>query len=91
MTACGRSRLVLQVLHGHAVEVHRTNLLNLDLARSLTINQSRRYDDPSSRGVAQPGRALGSGPRGRWFESNRPDQFSSKEREQSFALALYFL
>jgi hypothetical protein len=27
------------------------------------------------RGVAQPGRALGSGPRGRWFESTRPDQF----------------
>src|SRR6188768_3019007 len=29
------------------------------------------------RGVAQPGRALGSGPRGRWFESTRPDQLSS--------------
>ena len=27
------------------------------------------------RGVAQPGRALGSGPRGRWFESTRPDHF----------------
>ena len=26
------------------------------------------------RGVAQLGRALGSGPRGRWFESSRPDQ-----------------
>src|SRR6266498_4945973 len=26
------------------------------------------------RGVAQPGRALGSGPRGRRFESSRPDQ-----------------
>src|SRR5262245_13198362 len=25
------------------------------------------------RGVAQPGRALGSGPRGRWFKSTRPD------------------
>ena len=25
------------------------------------------------RGVAQPGSALGLGPRGRWFESNRPD------------------
>ena len=25
------------------------------------------------RGVAQPGRALGSGPRGRRFESSRPD------------------
>src|SRR5262245_24430522 len=30
-----------------------------------------------SRGVAQPGRALGSGPRGRRFESSRPDQFSN--------------
>src|SRR5262249_30345028 len=26
------------------------------------------------RGVAQLGRALGSGPRGRWFKSSRPDQ-----------------
>ena len=26
------------------------------------------------RGVAQPGRAPGSGPGGRWFESTRPDQ-----------------
>jgi hypothetical protein len=24
-------------------------------------------------GVAQPGRASGSGPEGRWFESSRPD------------------
>ena len=31
---------------------------------------------PGCRGVAQPGRALGSGPRGRWFESTRPDQLS---------------
>jgi hypothetical protein len=28
----------------------------------------------AGRGVAQPGRALGSGPRGRWFKSSRPDQ-----------------
>ncbi len=28
------------------------------------------------RGVAQPGRALGSGPRGRRFESSRPDHHS---------------
>ena len=27
----------------------------------------------SCRGVAQPGRASGSGPEGRWFESSRPD------------------
>src|SRR6185503_9868786 len=35
------------------------------------------------RGVAQPGRALGSGPRGRRFESSRPDQLSSKTLENS--------
>ena len=29
------------------------------------------------RGVAQPGRAPGSGPGGRWFESTRPDHFIS--------------
>ena len=29
------------------------------------------------RGVAQLGSALGSGPRGRWFESSRPDHFFS--------------
>ena len=33
------------------------------------------------RGVAQPGRALGSGPRGRWFESTRPDQFKLEGRD----------
>ena len=27
-----------------------------------------------NRGVAQPGRALRSGRRGRWFKSSRPDQ-----------------
>ncbi len=29
---------------------------------------------PSVRSVAQMARALGSGPRGRWFESSRSDQ-----------------
>ena len=28
--------------------------------------------------MAQLGRALGSGPRGRWFESSRPDQYFTK-------------
>ena len=39
------------------------------------------------RGVAQPGRALGSGPRGRRFKSSRPDQFSrfSSENPQNLA------
>src|SRR5262245_46495495 len=32
-----------------------------------------RHNFSPCRGVAQPGRALGSGPRGRWFESTRPD------------------
>ena len=38
-----------------------------------------------SRGVAQPGRALGSGPRGRWFESTRPDQFSQVFPKTTYA------
>jgi hypothetical protein len=32
------------------------------------------------RGVAQPGRALGSGPRGRRFKSSRPDQYIGKRK-----------
>src|SRR5258708_28513825 len=74
----------------HALEAHRANLLILELARSLTIDQSRRYDDSSSRGVAQPGRALGSGPRGRWFESNRPDHSSTEKARAECALAFLF-
>src|SRR6266480_2493816 len=35
------------------------------------------------RGVAQPGRALGSGPRGRRFESSRPDQIVSVIKTRS--------
>ena len=34
------------------------------------------------RGVAQPGRALGSGPRGRRFKSSRPDQIQRLKRGQ---------
>jgi hypothetical protein len=48
-------------------------VLRLDrLARSLSAPPKR----PASyfrRGVAQPGRAPGSGPGGRWFKSTRPD------------------
>ena len=36
-----------------------------------------------SRGVAQPGRALGSGPRGRRFKSSRPDQLFSSNSQHS--------
>ena len=43
-----------------------------------------------SRGVAQPGRALGSGPRGRWFKSTRPDQFFKIPRKSAeFSLAVH--
>jgi hypothetical protein len=53
------------------------------LAPSFDIVLTGRYDSHSSkRGVAQPGRALGSGPRGRWFESNRPDHFSQAQESQ---------
>ena len=39
-------------------------------------DHDRRWDTITScRGVAQPGRALGSGPRGRRFKSSRPDHF----------------
>ena len=34
------------------------------------------------RGVAQSGRALGSGPRSRWFKSSRPDQFFCAKCQQ---------
>jgi hypothetical protein len=37
-----------------------------------------KFHYPWCRGVAQPGRAHGSGPWGRWFESSHPDHvFSS--------------
>ena len=42
--------------------------------RGVVVNSS------SCRGVAQPGRALGSGPRGRRFESSRPDHRNCKGR-----------
>ena len=45
--------------------------------RGATWSRLRR----SRRGVAQPGRALGSGPRGRRFKSSRPDQFRSSEAQ----------
>ena len=34
-----------------------------------------KFQAQKCRGVAQPGRASGSGPEGRWFESSRPDHF----------------
>ena len=44
------------------------------------------------RGVAQLGRALGSGPRGRWFESSRPDHFGNVQgprQSRAFCLSGY--
>ena len=38
--------------------------------------ESRKLDN--KRGVAQPGSALGSGPRSREFKSPLPDQFSEE-------------
>ena len=37
---------------------------------------SLQVDEIIARGVAQPGRALGSGPRSRWFKSSRPDHLN---------------
>jgi len=42
------------------------------------------------RGVAQPGRALGSGPRGRRFESSRPDQKHSAITKKGYSLRVVF-
>jgi hypothetical protein len=39
--------------------------------------------------VAQSGRALGSGPRGRRFESSRPDHFNLQRGQLSLAFLLY--
>ena len=41
------------------------------------------------RGVAQPGRALGSGPRGRRFKSSRPDQKSQEKGRNSPGIAAF--
>ena len=65
------------------------------LARALApAATSRRIEAGSGRGVAQPGRALSSGGRGRRFESSLPDHFlfspwrrtGVKRAEQSFNL-----
>ena len=61
----------------------------------LTGNEASFRMASSYRGVAQPGSALGLGPRGRWFESNRPDQnrkearVKESETDLTFALALF--
>jgi hypothetical protein len=42
----------------------------------------------STRGVAQPGSALGLGPRGRRFESSRPDHNSASQLHHLLKLIL---
>ena len=62
--------------------------------RSEELSRSWRLGEPRAagkitlgcRGVAQPGRALGSGPRGRRFESSRPDQFNPAVDPMKMAL-----
>ena len=46
--------------------------------RSVREKGARRtkFQAQKCRGVAQPGRASGSGPEGRWFESSHPDHFT---------------
>src|SRR5438046_1439876 len=47
------------------------------LANSYRATAFKRRVQPTHRGVAQPGRAPGSGPGGRRFKSSLPDQFFS--------------
>jgi hypothetical protein len=50
-------------------------------SHSLTISYHSSRIGSAYRGVAQPGSALGLGPRGRWFESNRPDSLKAKSKK----------
>jgi hypothetical protein len=62
--------------------------MRIALARGWRAATVRRAIDliglAGCRGVAQPGRALGSGPRGRWFKSSRPDQNCENSGRFSF-------
>ena len=42
-----------------------------------------------SRGVAQPGRALRSGRRSRWFESSHPDHFLLEEIDNEMLIFVH--
>ena len=55
-----------------------TNHAVLGAVEALTVTTTAEVPQNSTlcRGVAQPGRALGSGPRGRRFKSGRPDHLS---------------
>ena len=65
--------------------------------RELPVTSSRPFAGNTFRGVAQPGRAPGSGPGGRRFKSCLPDQISRRkyvripERESRSACALPIL
>ena len=59
---------------GEAETVRRAEDRTDDSCFALDGGGRGRVVSSGCRGVAQPGRALGSGPRGRRFESSRPDQ-----------------
>ena len=65
-----------------SAECHTVALRTGDRFATSSFADSPRFAPPFAansglkfelRGVAQPGRALGSGPRGRWFKSSLPD------------------
>ena len=51
------------------------------------MTQPAQAGPTQRRGVAQPGRALGSGPRGRRFKSSRPDHFPTEYSEFAVGMA----
>ncbi len=62
----------------HLHEVPKGNLPYLGNGYEIFPLQTPRWRD-----VAQPGRALRSGRRGRWFKSSRPDQFSPQNPKEA--------
>ena len=53
-----------------------------NLQKSIDKGERLWYTILARRGVAQFGRVLGSGPRGRWFKSSHSDQHSLCEVER---------
>jgi hypothetical protein len=66
-----KAGMIPRVAAGASVEGRARGTGTRESCRSLGVEWS------GCRGVAQPGRALGSGPRGRRFKSSRPDHNSS--------------
>ena len=54
---------------------HSVAFCQASTVRGLPIRWQSLLESASSRGVAQPGRALSSGGRGREFKSRHPDQY----------------